>query len=327
MSYSGWRCGVRDCLGNVGALLLGAFTLVELLVVMAIIAILTGLLLPAVQAAREKGRQTSCLNNLQQIYYAVEMYTSDWGECYPPAAEDIDDAGGYNSDGVYCAGYHRWHGTRPDFDSKFDPQRGYLAPYLGEKGEVRRCPTFRGAYKDEPRYSYEAGGGGYVYNRLFVGSYQGYAGGKWDVDWSTVPPTQLGDTESSWHGSRVPMFRDPGKTIMFTDGAELRYDGDRLYLMETYEATAPYPSLPYSPWGVPDTAPMYNTMPTIHFRHAGMANVLWLDGHADRRKMDFSRTGTVSDPADWMVSKADVNYAEYDLGWFGPEDYSLWDYR
>ncbi|WP_404310340.1 DUF1559 family PulG-like putative transporter [Neorhodopirellula lusitana] len=75
-----------------------AFTLVELLVVIAIIGVLVGLLLPAVQAAREAARRMSCSNNFKQIGLAVHNYHSAYRQLPRHSTGTWDDsaANGYD---------------------------------------------------------------------------------------------------------------------------------------------------------------------------------------------------------------------------------------
>jgi len=66
-----------------------AFTVVEMLVVLAIIAILAALLFPVFARARDGGHRSQCISNLHQIGTAVAMYSADYDERIPYAVAQI----------------------------------------------------------------------------------------------------------------------------------------------------------------------------------------------------------------------------------------------
>ncbi|QOV91988.1 type II secretion system protein [Humisphaera borealis] len=120
-----------------------AFTLVELLVVIGIIALLISIILPSLAAAREQGNRTKCLSNLRNIATACIMYANENKGSYPKSATGTQSV----LDCFY------WHAGRNLDEST-------LAPYLGRpvNRELLICPS------DNVQARKYTGSGGYRFS-------------------------------------------------------------------------------------------------------------------------------------------------------------------
>jgi prepilin-type N-terminal cleavage/methylation domain-containing protein len=112
-----------------------AFTLIELLVVIAIIAVLIGLLLPAVQKARESASRTSCTNNMHQLGVALHGYHDNRGH-FP-----MEDGGTVPSLFVQIMPY-----TEQDnlYRAVFNPATNTVTPGNAVAVSTFLCPSRRG---------------------------------------------------------------------------------------------------------------------------------------------------------------------------------------
>jgi prepilin-type N-terminal cleavage/methylation domain-containing protein/prepilin-type processing-associated H-X9-DG protein len=121
----------------------GAFTLVELLVVVAIVAILAGLLLPALARARSKATGIACLSNARQLQLAYSQYTGDHSDELPDNSTS-PVSGTLPGDTAWTRySVQTWE---PGYETNMT--RSSLSPFVPGTG-VWRCPSSR-AFVREP---------------------------------------------------------------------------------------------------------------------------------------------------------------------------------
>lgn len=221
-----------------------AFTLVELLVVVAIVGLLLAILIPSLAAARRQTERVVCASHLRQIGHGFIMYAEAHGGLAMPLAYTER-----RQPAVYWWGMITSEGV--------DYRAGFLRPYLPEEVKldgVYNCPS-------QPWGSYVPQGT----TRRDVTSTYGYNG------YYLCPPYTPGWSETvGWRPWRnIDAIQDPGRLFAFADtmivlGGQLKNN-----------ALLDPPLFFQGPrrWSV-------NPSPTTSFRHDGLTNALHVDGHA-----------------------------------------------
>jgi general secretion pathway protein G len=186
-----------------------AFTLIEVIVVLAIISLLAALLFPAFLTARGKARQVVCASNLRQSGLGIAMYAQDYDGLYPHAVDPSDRAapGGW--------------GLFPEFAEAI-PSIGLvqevLQPYLSSR-QVFACPAdkgigvheFSGVLLNAFPTSYGKFGTSYYYRTEIAARRASEA--------SIQTPTSLNvlfDGAGRWHGTLLPLTNR--YNVLFADG-------------------------------------------------------------------------------------------------------------
>jgi prepilin-type processing-associated H-X9-DG protein/prepilin-type N-terminal cleavage/methylation domain-containing protein len=238
-----------------------AFTLVELLVVIGIIALLVGVLMPALAGARRSAQTIKCASNIRQIVLACMNYADENRGFWPIAQRDGWWGG---------ANLERWSGSRPAVDQPidFDRDPSPLKKYMSNG--IKACPAIADS---EFLPGVDSGNGGYGYNANYIGG------------------TQELQTNAAYEiSAKMTQIHRSSEKIAFADtafGYDMNTGVTGLHQYAFVDSTI----FPY--WGG-------RSWPTIHFRHDKLrANIAWADGHVTGESMAWSMA--VGDPANFLA--------------------------
>ena len=132
----------------------GGFTLVELLIVVAIIALLAALLFPVFAKIRERGRQTVCLSNLRQLGLATALYAQDSDDRYPYGG----DPGDLQTNGWQFSESGKYWPAIQQMQANHQTLPHVMSNYVRDR-EIWHCPSdngfdMTGQHEDIPLNAY-----------------------------------------------------------------------------------------------------------------------------------------------------------------------------